>query len=123
MGPNATSGETASRRREYLLLYALCVVLLGSLAALWASQRGFLRREPVVEHHVGDAAERPIDLNTAPWWELTVIRGIGEKRAKDIVELRERKKGFQSIEELSEIRGITPEIIEEMRRKVRIEPR
>jgi len=122
MPTDNTSKETKAQRREYLVIYVLCVVLLLSLGMLWLRQQGYFRPGPVVEHHPDKVVEKPIELNTARWWELTLIRGIGEVRAKEIIALRERKKGFSKIDELLEVRGITPEILERMRQKVRVTP-
>ena len=123
MPEDTPSKETRAQRIELLIVAALCVVLLGMLGGLWLRQRGVFRTKVVVEHHPGKVVEKPIELNTALWWELTQIRGIGEVRAKQIVKLRELRKGFESIDDLSEVRGITPEILERIRRRVRIEPR
>ncbi|HUW59296.1 MAG TPA: helix-hairpin-helix domain-containing protein [Planctomycetota bacterium] len=133
MPADDTSKETKAQRREYLVIYVLCVVLLAMLAALWLRQRGYFRSAPVVEHHGESVVEKPIELNTARWWELTLIHGIGEVRAREIIALRDRKLreqkdkkqeevGFTSLDELTEVRGITPEIIERMREKIRVEP-
>ena len=122
MPTDNTSKETKAQRREYFVIYVLCVVLLLSLGMLWLRQQGYFRAGPVVEHNPDKAVEKPIELNTARWWELTLIRGIGEVRAKEIIALRERKKGFSKIDELLEVRGITPEILERMRQKVRVTP-
>ena len=101
-------------------------VLLAMLGVLWLRQQGYFRAGPVVEHHPDKVVEKPIELNTARWWELTLIRGIGEVRATEIVALRERKRreqkerrekevGFKSIDELSEVRGITADILERIK--------
>ena len=133
MPADDTSRETKAQRREHLVIYVLCVVLLAALGVLWLRQQGYLRAAPVVEHHPDNTPERPIELNTARWWELTLIHGIGEVRAREIIALRDRKLreqkdrkqeqvGFKSLDELSEVRGITPEILERMREKVRVVP-
>lgn len=58
-----------------------------------------------------------LDPNTAPWWELTVLPGIGETRAKMIVEHRARvrtQRGdttaivFRCANDLQVIKGIGP---------------
>ena len=80
--------ETRQRRRELLILYVLCAVFLVVLAGLWGRQRGYFSSAPVVEHTPADLEERPIELNTARWPELTLIRGIGPARAKTIADER-----------------------------------
>ena len=50
-----------------------------------------------------------VELNSADTTELKKIRGIGSITANRIVERRERLGGFVDIEQLKEIRGITPE--------------
>ena len=47
-----------------------------------------------------------IDLNTASEADLTRLPGIGEKRAQAIVDYRESSGPFQSVEELTEVKGI-----------------
>ena len=40
------------------------------------------------------------------------LPGIGEKRADDIIELREKKGGFRRVEEIMEIPGIGEKLME-----------
>jgi competence protein ComEA len=47
-----------------------------------------------------------INLNTASSAELTRLPGIGESRAKAIVELRTKMNGFKSLEDLLRVKGI-----------------
>ena len=47
-----------------------------------------------------------IDLNTASAADLTRLPGIGEQRAQAIVDYRESSGPFQSVEELTEVKGI-----------------
>ncbi len=53
-----------------------------------------------------------IDLNSADIAELMKLPGIGEKRAAEIVRLREKKGGFTSKEEILEISGISEKLLE-----------
>jgi competence protein ComEA len=48
----------------------------------------------------------PLDLNRVSVEDLCLIPGIGESLAHEIVNYRERKKGFRSIEELKNVKGI-----------------
>ena len=61
-----------------------------------------------------------LDPNTAPWWELTSLPGIGETRAKAIVEHRVRaleRSGvssaivFQHAADLEAVYGIGPKTV------------
>jgi competence protein ComEA len=47
-----------------------------------------------------------INLNTASIAELTRLPGIGESRAKAIVELRTKLNGFKSLEDVMRVKGI-----------------
>lgn len=47
-----------------------------------------------------------VNLNRATVSELMTLPYIGEKTANDIIEYRERHRGFKSIEELKAINGI-----------------
>ncbi|MEM7167041.1 MAG: helix-hairpin-helix domain-containing protein [Planctomycetota bacterium] len=53
-----------------------------------------------------DAAPFQLDLNQAPWEQLTLIDGIGETLARRIVAARERRGHFESLEEVMQLPGI-----------------
>ena len=61
-----------------------------------------------------------IDVNTADEYELQRLPGIGEKRARDIVAYREEHGPFGSVDELDEVSGIGPGILEGLRDYVRV---
>jgi competence protein ComEA len=48
----------------------------------------------------------PLDLNRVSAEDLCLIPGVGESLAKEIVAYREKRKGFRSVEELKNIKGI-----------------
>jgi competence protein ComEA len=48
----------------------------------------------------------PLNLNRVSVEDLCLVPGIGEPLAREIVTYRERRKGFRSIEELKNIKGI-----------------
>ena len=58
------------------------------------------------------ANEQKININTATAQELTALTGIGEVKARAIVEYREENGRFRSIEELALVDGISYNTIE-----------
>lgn len=56
-----------------------------------------------------------IDVNTADAYELQRLPGIGEKRAQDIIAYREEHGPFRTVDELTEVSGIGPVILEGLR--------
>ena len=56
-----------------------------------------------------------INLNTADQYDLRRLPGIGEKRAQDIVDYREAHGPFQSVDELDNVSGIGPGILDGLR--------
>lgn len=56
-----------------------------------------------------------IDINTADKETLMSIKGIGEKRAEAIIAYREEHGPFKTVDDLAEIEGIGPAIIENNR--------
>ena len=78
---------------------------------------------PAEEGEEGETAARPdsllegevIDLNTAGVYDLQRLPGIGEKRAQDIVAYREEHGPFGTVDELDNVSGIGPGILEGLR--------
>ena len=48
----------------------------------------------------------PLDLNRVSLEDLCLIPGIGETLSREILAYRDRRKGFRSVEELKNVRGI-----------------
>lgn len=62
-----------------------------------------------------------INLNTATLADLQTISGIGEKRAQDILDYRDSKGGFTSIDELTEISGIGDKTLDKLKAEVTLD--
>jgi competence ComEA-like helix-hairpin-helix protein len=63
-----------------------------------------------------------IDLSSASEDELLELSGVGPALARRIVAWREEHGGFESVDQLSEVRGISPRVLEELRPHVRADP-
>lgn len=61
------------------------------------------------------AGEVRIDLNTATRWELMSLPGVGETYADRIIAYREEHGGFDTVEELMEVRGIGKSLFENVK--------
>ena len=57
-----------------------------------------------------------ININSASVDELVTLYGIGEKRAKAIIEYREKKK-IETFQELKELLGVSDEVIRNIKEK------
>lgn len=60
-----------------------------------------------------------VNINTATAEELQLLPGIGEARAKAVIELRKRNGGFKSVDELAEVKGIGEAALKRLRPYVR----
>lgn len=61
---------------------------------------------------VGFAA---VDLNTADQTQLRSVKGIGEKRAKAIIEYRKKNGNFKSVDDLKNVKGFSTKSIAKMK--------
>lgn len=69
----------------------------------------------------GNTAEDGIiNINTASLEELQKINGVGEVKAKSIINYREKNGGFKSIDEMKNIEGIGDKTFEKMKDKITI---
>lgn len=73
--------------------------------------------------HPGDRIDQVLDRvdpNTAPWWELTILPGVGESTARAIVEHRRQaqiagqSRPFKVAADLEHVHGIGPKTIERL---------
>lgn len=59
--------------------------------------------------------ELVIDLNSAAWPELSLLPGVGETRARRIVEYRIQHQPFRTVDELQNVSGIGPKTMDRLR--------
>lgn len=64
--------------------------------------------------------QRPMDINTAESTELASLPGIGPVLARRIVEEREVRGPFRSIDDLRRVRGIGPRLLRQIERRATV---
>jgi competence protein ComEA len=70
----------------------------------------------------GPSGEALIDLNTASAAELDDLPGIGEVLAGRIVEYRETRGPFTSVDQLEEVEGISSRLVDQLRPFITVSP-
>ena len=61
-----------------------------------------------------------VNINTASAQELQLLPGIGEARARAVIEQRKRRGGFKRVEELLEVKGIGEASLSKLRRHLAV---
>lgn len=122
VGPAADIGQRSNLLLAGFFAVALGWGLFGYLNTVPYNDTDLARSQS--ERAGADFGSQGIDPNTAPWWELTVLPGIGEITAKRIVEYRDtrrREQGlpgdaavFTSADDLQKVHGIGPKKVEGM---------
>lgn len=67
------------------------------------------------------AETEKINLNDANLTELDALPGIGPTRAQDIIDYREKNDGFQTVEEIKNIKGIGDATFDKMKDLIIVE--
>ena len=110
------------RRTDQIFLGVLLIALIGLLIAYrWKLSNGF-------RNEIEITSQRPrefyyaLDINQASWVEWAQLDGIGEKLAKRIVQDRQERGLFQSIEDVQRVRGVGPKMMEKLRPFLKFQP-
>lgn len=88
--------------------------LLGCLIAATlaiSSAHGAEKVEPVTVNAPVQA--QAVNINTATVEQLSQLKGIGENKAMAIIEYRNTYGKFTDINQLSEVKGIGPKLLED----------
>ncbi|MGD2037005.1 MAG: helix-hairpin-helix domain-containing protein [Desulfobacterales bacterium] len=89
--------------KSWIGLISVLLLILIWLPALWAEET------------------QKININTAPADELMILKGIGVKKAKAIIEFRENNGPFEQPEDLINVPGIGPKTFEANKNRIIVE--
>ena len=101
---------SAPRQRRFLALAAAATVCIVSLAFWYAV--------PPSPAQASSAAVEPlresfrVDLNTAGVDAMTTLPGLGEKKARAVLEYRLTHGPFRSLGEVAQVPGVTQDMID-----------
>lgn len=59
-----------------------------------------------------------VNINTATKEELTSLKGVGEKRAQEIINYRTKNGPFKTVDDLEKVPGIGPGIMKQIRSEI-----
>lgn len=97
-----------------LLLTLLVVIVAACLSYPPLKQKSFSATyEAVFVSHMWN--EDKVNVNTAPLEELMVLKGIGEVKARAIIDMRNEKGPFENAENLLKVKGIGEKTLEDIR--------
>ena len=94
-----------SRKELLATFFLITTILIGTGFKYAIDQHWWLPETEVVDTDP-ESIKLKIDLNRAEWYELIILPGIGEKKARAIVEYRKMAGGFKTIEQLCGVNGI-----------------
>jgi competence ComEA-like helix-hairpin-helix protein len=102
-------------RKEFLAtLFLISTILIGTGIKYSIDQHWWLPKTEVVDTDP-ESIKLKIDLNRAEWYELIILPGIGEKKAKAIVGYRNETGDFKRIEQLCAVKGIGSKTVKRLR--------
>jgi len=61
-----------------------------------------------------------VNVNTATKEELTSLKGVGDKRAQEIIDYRKKNGNFKSVDDLEKVPGIGPGLMKQIRSNVTV---
>lgn len=66
------------------------------------------------------AALAVVNINTATKEELTTLKGVGDKRAQDIIDYRKKHGNFKSVDDLEKVPGVGPGLMKQIRSELTV---
>ncbi len=103
-----------SRKEALAVFLLITAILIGTGIKYSIDQHWWLPKTEVVDTDP-ESIKLKIDLNRAEWYELIILPGIGETKARAIVEYRKETGFFEYVEQLSEVKGIGTETVKRIK--------
>lgn len=102
---------SASRQRRFLALAAAAAACIVGLALWYAVPPAPVQDVPASAPEALRESFR-VDLNTAGVDAMTTLPGLGEKKARAVLEYRLTHGSFRSLGEVAQVPGVTQDMID-----------
>jgi len=79
-----------------------------------------LKNDACIVNNTEENINSKISLNSATKEELMTLSGIGEAKAEDIIDYRNKNGGFKNIEEIKNIKGIGDSMFDKIKDHITI---
>ncbi|MDP6380343.1 MAG: helix-hairpin-helix domain-containing protein [Phycisphaerae bacterium] len=110
-------------RGEQILIFALVALGLAIGVGMRCWHYWRLGHEPIeIQAPPSNDSNFKIDINSAEWLLLSLVPGIGEGRARAIVKYRREHGRFNSIDDLTKVKGIGKKVLKRIHPFFTVEP-
>lgn len=114
-----------TKRERNILLFVVGSFLVGNFLILYqkltTSHIQVKSLSTLTTKRIEDTSQKPpariqkVNINTATFEELIELPGIGKKKAQSIIKMRQKLGKFKSYEDLLEVKGIGPNLLERLK--------
>ena len=113
--------KNPATKRQYVIIFFLSTTLfICTIIKVGMNYHWWLPKTEIVSCLKSEDINVKLDINGATWYELVLLPGLGETKAKAIVSYRDKHGGFKSLDELSRVDGIKSSTIAAIQELVKI---
>ena len=126
---STTSPATPANQREPLLsrtdqrfVLVTVIILVACMGIHWIRLSGWGTKPVEITRASKLHHEFSVEINSGTWVEFMQLEGIGEILARRIVEDRQANGPFESVDQMTRVKGIGLKTLKKMKPHLRFEP-